>query len=183
MNPYTSLARASLTHFLENGSMMPVPKDLPSEMYKERRGVFVSWHAKDHRLRGCIGTIQGVHRNIAEEIIENAVSSGTEDYRFTPINMDELPALVCNVDVLSPFEEVHNPVKELNPEKYGVFVVSNTKKSGLLLPDLEGVNSFEEQLYIACQKGNIDPDTESITIYRFSVVRYVEDASDTTKSP
>ena len=141
----------------------------------------------DGQLRGCIGTYLPTKENIAKEIISNAVAAATEDYRFGPIREKELPHLSYTVYILSEPELVKD-ISELNPQKYGIIVktmpitqpdgtdvVFNGRppyKSGLLLPDLDGVDTVEKQISIACQKGGIDPKREKIIIYRFTVEKY-----------
>lgn len=172
MNPYTSLARASLEQYFSTKTLLPVPNDLPEDFYR-KAGVFVSWHTKDtDTLRGCIGTVEGAYDNIADEIIHNAIASATEDHRFPSITPKELTTLKCKVDVLSPFEPVSVPDEELDPRKFGIYIVSEQRKSGLLLPDLDGVNTIDEQLSITLQKAGIDPSAERVTVYRFTVTRY-----------
>jgi AmmeMemoRadiSam system protein A len=136
---------------------------------QQRAGVFVSIHKKNGELRGCIGTFQPTTANVAEEIIQNAVSAATNDPRFDEIREDELDDLEISVDVLSPPEPVDS-LKELDPKRYGVIVQSGWRR-GLLLPDLEGVDSVQQQVEIAMRKAGIRPG-EPITLYRFEVKRY-----------
>ncbi|HAA80969.1 MAG TPA: AMMECR1 domain-containing protein, partial [Thermoanaerobacter sp.] len=138
------------------------------EMYTKRAGVFVSLH-KDGELRGCIGTVVPQRKNIAEEIIKNAISAGFEDPRFEPVEEYELKDIEYSVDVLTPPQPVKSK-QELNPKKYGV-IVRKGYRSGLLLPDLEGVDTVEEQISIALRKAGISPD-EDYTIEKFEVERH-----------
>ncbi|SMB90331.1 uncharacterized protein, PH0010 family/AmmeMemoRadiSam system protein A/AmmeMemoRadiSam system protein B [Thermanaeromonas toyohensis ToBE] len=161
------LAKESLEHYLHTGRILPVPKDLPPDMAR-RAGVFVSIK-KFGQLRGCIGTVSPTRSNIAEEIIYNALSAGLEDPRFPPVKVEELPYLEYSVDVLEEPEPV-NSLEELNPRVYGVIVSSGLKK-GLLLPDLEGIDTAEEQVAIAKRKAGIGPD-EPCRLERFRVTRY-----------
>jgi AMMECR1 domain-containing protein len=73
-----------------------------------------------------------------------------------------------SVDILGPAEP--STRSELDPKRYGV-IVSRGGRRGLLLPDLEGVDTVEEQLSIALQKAGIKPD-EDYQIERFEVIRY-----------
>lgn len=164
---YIRLARESLTHYIVNGDYLEPPSYVPEEMLKNRRGVFVSIK-KNGNLRGCIGTIRPVTENIAQEIIRNAVEAGVYDPRFSPVEEDELPELEFSVDVLT--EPVKANKEELDPKKYGVIVRSG-HKTGVLLPNLEGVNTVEEQLRIALQKAGISPD-EDYDIEKFEVIRH-----------
>lgn len=162
-----TLARQSLLYYLANHKFMPVPGDIPAEI-KSQAGVFVSFK-KRGELRGCIGTFGPTQPTAAAEIIRNAVSAGTEDPRFRPIEQEEIPGLEISVDILSSPERIAGPDK-LNPKVYGV-IVRKGQRSGLLLPDLEGVDTIEEQVGIARQKAGIRPE-EVVELYRFSVTRY-----------
>lgn len=137
-------------------------------MLNKRAGIFVSIK-KDGELRGCIGTIEATKNNIAEEIISNAIKAGTQDPRFFPVEEDELDKLVYSVDVIKEPEEI-NSINELDVYRYGV-IVKKDYKSGLLLPNLEGVDTPEQQVKIALQKAGISP-TEAYTMYRFEVERH-----------
>jgi len=166
MHPLVKLARETVERYVREGKT-PEPGELTPEM-KEKAGVFVSIH-KLSALRGCIGTFEPSKQNVAEEIIANAVSSATRDPRFPPIAPDELGQLSYSVDVLTRPEPVADQ-SQLDPQRYGVIVESGWRR-GLLLPDLEGVDSVEYQIDICRQKAGISPD-EPVKLYRFEVKRY-----------
>ncbi len=163
---HVKLARQALEEFVRTGRVIGVPAG--TSLAGKKAGVFVSLKSGG-RLRGCIGTIEPVQENLAEEIIENAISAGCYDPRFRPVTAEELPELVYSVDVLSEPEEVSGP-EELDPARYGVIVQSGQRR-GLLLPALEGVNTAADQLAIALQKAGIGPG-ENYRIFRFTVERY-----------
>lgn len=167
-DPYVKLARYSLETYINTGKCANMPEELPPEMLERRAGVFVSIK-KYGQLRGCIGTISAVTQSIAEEIMRNAVSAGTEDPRFSAVTSSELPNLVYSVDVLSEPETIRS-LDELDVKKYGVIVQSGYKR-GLLLPNLEGVDTVKEQVSIAKQKAGIKPE-ENCKLERFEVVRH-----------
>lgn len=166
-DPYVKLARESLDYFLKHDRYLEIPKNLPSDMITGRRGVFVTFKMNGE-LRGCIGTIQPVTSSIAMEIIRNSVEAGTRDPRFYPINREELQFLEVSVDELMEAEKAE--FKDLDPKNYGV-IVRTANKSGLLLPDLEGVDTSEEQLSIAMRKAGIRQD-EDYSLERFEVIRH-----------
>ena len=169
-DPYVRLARESLTHYLLHGEYMDhVPAYVTDEMRNTKRGVFVSLK-KEKQLRGCIGTIFPVTKSIGQEIIRNAVEAGTQDPRFSPVTEDELEEIDFSVDVLTEAQKAVK--KELDPKKYGV-IVRWRGKTGLLLPDLEGVDTVEEQLRIALQKAGIPLNAE-YSIEKFEVIRHKE---------
>ncbi|MDD5288418.1 MAG: AmmeMemoRadiSam system protein B [Dehalococcoidales bacterium] len=165
-SPQVKLARETIESYVR-GSGIPHAKDVPPEM-QGKAGVFVSLHKGDE-LRGCIGTIEPAEDSIAAEIINNAISAATRDPRFFPVTADELPQLDYSVDVLTDPEPISSE-KELDPKKYGAIVESGWRR-GLLLPDLEGVDTVKKQLEICRMKAGIDPN-EPVKLYRFEVKRY-----------
>ena len=165
---YVRLAREVVEYYVKNKIALPLPEWTSGELLKNRAGVFVSVH-KFGNLRGCIGTIEPVRENIANEIIKNAISAVSEDPRFSAVTEDELKYLDINVDVLGKAEKIKTEA-ELDVKKYGVIVESGYKR-GLLLPDLEGVDTVEQQIEIAKRKAGIYTG-EKVQLYRFEVVRH-----------
>ena len=165
---YVRLARASVEHYVRTGRRLEMPDGLPDDMMCRRAGVFVSLH-EDGRLRGCIGTIAPVTPCIAQEIIDNGVSASSRDPRFNPVEPEELDKLVYSVDVLEPPEKISSP-SQLDVKKYGVIVTKGGRR-GLLLPNLDGVNSVDEQIAIAKQKAGI-AQREEVELERFEVTRH-----------
>ena len=168
-DPYVRLARETVESWVLDRKTPGVPEWATAEMKQDRAGVFVSIH-KDGKLRGCIGTFLPTRESIAKEIISNAVSASTRDPRFDPIGPEELKWLEINVDVLSAPEPVSGK-EALDVKKYGVIVSSGSRR-GLLLPDLDGVDTVDEQVDIARRKAGIR-EKEPITLERFEVVRHV----------
>lgn len=168
-HPLVELARRAIEEYVKNGRVIPPPppEEMTPEM-KEKAGTFVSLK-KHGELRGCIGTFLPTQPNVAQEVIKNAIAAATQDPRFPPVQPQELPELTISVDVLSPPEPVKD-LSELDPKRYGVIVRSGWRQ-GLLLPDLEGVDTVEQQLAIAMAKAGISPG-EPIEVYRFTVRRY-----------
>ena len=165
---YVSLARYTIENYIKTGRRPKLPDGLPPEMTSKRAGVFVSLK-KYGDLRGCIGTIGPVTKNIAEEINRNAVSAAAEDPRFDPVQVSELSDLVYSVDILGEPELITSE-NELDVKRYGVIVTSGYKR-GLLLPNLEGVDTVTQQIDIARQKAGISK-FEPYTLERFEVVRH-----------
>lgn len=173
MNQYVILARMAVENYINEGKIIYPPKDLPKEFFERKSGAFITI-MKEGELRGCIGTYLPTRNNIAEEIIHNAIAAATEDYRFGSIQKEELSDLSYSICILNAPELVRD-IKELNPQKYGIIVKTagiTSSKSGLLLPDLPGIDTVEKQILITCQKGGIDPVNEQIIIYRFVVEKH-----------
>lgn len=167
-DPYVRLAVDTLETYVKTGRKLTVPEGLPEEMLSKRAGVFVSLK-KYRELRGCIGTIGPTTGSVAEEIIQNAISAGTRDPRFPEVKAEELQQLVYSVDVLGEPEPIASKA-ELDVKRYGVIVRSGYR-SGLLLPNLEGVDTVDYQVDIALQKAGIRSG-EAYKLERFEVVRH-----------
>ncbi|WP_302805144.1 AmmeMemoRadiSam system protein A, partial [Cloacibacillus porcorum] len=165
---YVRLARAAVEAYVTGGEKIAVPAGLPEEMLSHRAGTFVSLK-KEGRLRGCIGTIAPTTPSVAAEIINNAVSAAAADPRFDPVEKEELAKLVYSVDILGETEKIDSAA-ELDVKRYGVIVTKGSRR-GLLLPNLEGVDSVEEQISIAKQKAGIGAN-DKVQLERFEVVRH-----------
>lgn len=166
-HPVVKLAQDTIESYVRQGKVIGAPRTLALEM-EAQAGVFVSLH-KRGMLRGCIGTIQPRQSNVALEVIHNAISAATHDPRFPPVHASELSELEISVDILQPAEPIAS-MEQLDPERYGVIVESGLRR-GLLLPDLEGVDTAEYQVEIARRKAGIGPH-EPVQLYRFEVRRY-----------
>lgn len=167
-DPYVRLARYTIEAYVETGELPELPQGLPEELYQSRAGAFVSLK-EDGKLRGCIGTIQAVRGSLAEEIMNNAVSACSGDPRFSPVEAWEVERLTISVDVLGEREKISS-LEELDVARYGVIVTRGNRR-GLLLPNLEGVDTIEQQIDIAKQKAGIKAH-ESVELERFEVIRH-----------
>ncbi len=167
-DPWVQLAWQTVEAYVTTRRMPDMPQGLPRELTDTRAGAFVSIHAKG-RLRGCIGTIAPTRKCLAEEIMHNAVSAAVHDPRFDPIRPDELRWLEISVDVLGEAEDIDSE-DALDVRRYGV-IVSRDHRRGLLLPDLDGVDTVEQQIAIARKKAGIRAG-EKVQLQRFEVIRH-----------
>lgn len=172
MDAYLKLAKETIENFIKKGIIISLPKNLPQEMLNQKAGVFVSLHLKDGSLRGCIGTFIPTQKNIAQEIIQNAISAATQDPRFPQVEEKELGKLVFAVDVLSASKNISKD-KLSYPKKYGLIVSTSDGRRGLLLPDLPGINTIEQQINICRQKAGIS-NSEPVSYQIFTVERHSE---------
>jgi AmmeMemoRadiSam system protein A len=164
-----ALAREAIEAYVRGRRV--IRPSLPASGEPRRAGTFVSLHLPDGSLRGCIGTTEPRMGSVEEEIVANAISAATGDPRFYPVTEQELTGLDISVDVLGPAEEVKS-LSEMDPKRYGMIIRTLDGRRALLLPDLEGVDTIDQQLRITCRKGSIDPDADQYQIYRFEVERY-----------
>ena len=168
-HPYVKLAVQAVHHFLSKGKSLPCPSPVPDGM-NDQLGTFVSIKKKTNReLRGCMGTLKPNQNNLAEEIIRNAVNAATRDPRFKPVKIEELDQLLFSVDVLTPLEPIDRP-EQLNPRQYGLSIKYEGRQ-GILLPDLEGIDTVKKQIDLCLKKGNIKKNA-AYRMYRFEVERY-----------
>ena len=167
-HPLVELARNTIESYVREKRTIKPPEQLVPEM-QGRAGAFVSLHDSRGNLRGCIGTIEPQQSTVAQEVIQNAISAATRDPRFPPVQPEELEGLDVKVDVLTEPEPIDS-LDQLDPKRYGVIVESGWRR-GLLLPDLEGVDTVEYQVDIAMRKAGIRPG-EPMQLYRFEVIRY-----------
>jgi len=167
-HPLVELARKTIENYIQEKRTIEPPEELGPEM-QGRAGTFVSLHDRRGNLRGCIGTIEPQRPTVAQEVIQNAISAATRDPRFPPVQPEELEDLDVKVDVLTEPEPIDS-MDQLDPKRYGVIVESGWRR-GLLLPDLEGVDTVEYQVDIAMRKAGIRPG-EPMQLYRFEVKRY-----------
>jgi len=166
---FVKLAKKSIEYFMEKGEKLDLPENLAeNDFYNKKAGAFVSLK-KDGDLRGCIGTIFPVKDSLGKEIIENAVSAAFRDPRFYPVKKDELEEIEYSVDVLEKPVKVKD-INELDPKLYGVIVTKGSRK-GVLLPNLEGVDTVDKQLDIVLRKAGISKE-ENYTLEKFKVIRH-----------
>lgn len=168
-DPLVSLARQAIASYVSERIVIK-PGPLPG-VEPHRAGVFVSLHLPDGSLRGCIGTTEPTRVTIEEEIVGNAISAATRDPRFYPLAATELSDLDISVDVLGTPEEVEG-LEGLDPKVYGIIVRTADGRQALLLPDLEGVETADQQFRITCRKGGIDPERDRYRLFRFRVERH-----------
>ena len=165
---YVNLAFESLKYYFDTKQKMSIPPNLPEEMLTNKAGVFVSLYKFD-TLRGCIGTILPTTNTIAEEIINNSLSAALNDYRFSPLTEEELKWLEITVYILKEPEPISS-LDMLDVHKYGIIVTHGLKR-GVLLPDLDGVDTIKKQIAIAKEKASIKPN-EDCKIERFEVIKH-----------
>ena len=170
VHPLIGLAAEAIRTFLSHQRVIEPPDSLFEEVPEARMaaGVFVCLK-REGRLRGCIGTTEPVHPTVAVEIIHNAIGAAVRDSRFPELQTFELEGLDICVDVLGPPETVPD-LSALDHRRYGIIVRSGERR-GVLLPDIEGINSVAEQVAAARDKAGLSLD-EPAELWRFEVTRY-----------
>ncbi len=157
------LARKSIEACLNKGIKIK-PDNLP-EIFKEKRGVFVTLNNKKNEtreLRGCIGRPYPVMQ-LGEAIIASAINAAREDPRFSPVEPEEIDDIVIEVTVLTVPKKIKAKPKDL-PGKIVIgrdgLIVATNVCSGLLLPQVAVEHGFDctEFLCQTCMKAGLMPD-------------------------
>jgi len=167
-DPFIELARKAVAHYLKTGKAPDSTSSKIPKIFQSKKAAFVSIK-KGKELRGCIGTLTPAYENLWQEITRNAIKAGSRDPRFSIVDNMEFPDLKFSVDILSPLEKIDD-VSQLDCKRYGLLLKCGVRQ-GVLLPDLDGVKSVEEQIRICLSKGKIDKD-ENYAMYRFEVERH-----------
>ncbi len=176
MNFYLKLVTKTVEMYVKERKIMVPPSGIPIKILQKKAAAFVSIK-KNGDFRACIGTIKPTKKNIVEEIIYNSISAAVNDYRLGPVKEDEIPFLTYEVYILGK-PVITRDIKHLNPDKYGIIVKDKSFKTGVLLPNLEGIKTPEEQLEVALKKAGISSFSknndlfDNISVYRFRAVRY-----------
>jgi AmmeMemoRadiSam system protein A len=171
-SPHTKLALSVIVAIAQKQSLDEIKSLKIPEELSQKLSCFVSIHLIDESLRGCIGTIEPREENLYQEIIQNAISACTQDSRFTPVRADELENITVSVDVLGKPYQIKS-MDELNPINLGVIVSDGAYRRGVLLPNLETVDTVEKQLNIAKRKAGLqNMDNEALQIFAFTSTRY-----------
>jgi AmmeMemoRadiSam system protein A/AmmeMemoRadiSam system protein B len=170
----TELARSAVEAYVLSGHVIEPPKFPETSQLARPSACFVCIKTLGRELRGCIGTVEPEHDTLAEEVISNAVKAATRDPRFRPVSGEELPSLRYSVDVLGNLEPAR--FEDLNPAAFGVVVTDQSgSRRGLLLPDIESIQTADQQVGVAARKAGINPG-ERLTLYRFRTRRFSEAA-------
>jgi AmmeMemoRadiSam system protein A len=166
------LARRAVETFILERRVVALTPTVPSSLLAQRLPCFVCIKTIGRELRGCIGMVEPEKDTLAEEIIANAISAASRDPRFRPVSAAELPLLRYSVDILDTAEPAR--LEDLDPATFGVIVTDHLgMRRGLLLPDIEGIKTADQQVHIAARKAGIAPH-ESLRLFRFRARRFKE---------
>jgi len=171
MHPLIKLAKDAVQTYIRQGKVIPVPVGFAKDFTQQKAGAFVSLHI-GKELRGCIGTYLPTKDNVALEVIDNAIAAASDDPRFEPLAASDLADLSYEVYILEKPEPIKS-LDELDPKKFGVIVFgAKSCRSALLLPDLEGIDTVEQQLSCVTQKAGIDPAHEALAVQKFRAQKF-----------
>jgi AmmeMemoRadiSam system protein A len=169
---HPKIAYGAISEYFESTSTKKIEsQDIP-DILKPKKSCFVTLKTSDDKLRGCIGTLEPRYDNLYKEIIKNAISSAFNDHRFSPLSRVEFKTIKITVEVLSILEEI-NDIKQLNPKIFGAVISDNYGRRGVLLPDIEGVDTVEQQIEIIKRKaGILQESNKGLSFFRFQSEKF-----------
>lgn len=169
-----SLARRAVETFVLKRAVFEPERGDASSLLSQRSACFVCIKTEGRGLRGCIGTVEPEHDSLAEEVIDNAIKAATRDPRFRPVSAEELSLLRYSVDVLGALEPT--TLEDLDPSVFGVVVTNDScTRRGLLLPNIDGIRTADQQVGVAARKAGIGTH-ETVRLFRFRTRRFQEPA-------
>lgn len=140
----------------------------PIGLLAEPAPVFVTLRIAN-KLRGCIGSLVAMHDNLIEETMDRARAAAFDDPRFTRLTRAELPDTSVEVSILRPLQPIGS-IDELDPVRFGIEVRDGNGRRAVLLPEIDGVDTVEQQIKVTRQKAGIPPGNE-LQIRKFTVVK------------
>lgn len=171
-SPHAKLAYNAINEYLRYKTTKKTEKLKTEKIFQNKQACFVTLKTKNKKLRGCIGTLYPAYKNLKLEIINNAVASAVQDSRFNKLTINEFSEIIISVEVLSTPEKISS-IEELNPQKYGVIVSDGKYRRGVLLPNIEGINTVKEQINIAKRKAGIYYlNNKELELYRFTTEKF-----------
>jgi len=148
------IARQALEDYLDEGREPHCETDSPALL--EHRATFVTLRQRETGdLRGCRGETVA-RRPLIESVAHMAVSSATDDPRFPPVSIDEVPALHIEISALTPLEPI--AAEEVEVGRHGL-IISKGRYSGLLLPQVPISHGWDREEFLdwVCRKAGL-PD-------------------------
>lgn len=151
--------------------------DVSSPSLLERRGAFVSLH-KVGELRGCIGVFTS-DKPLYLTTVDMAIASSTQDPRFSPVTVNELPLIDIEVSALTPLKRI-NDISEIEVGKHGIYIVKGLYR-GVLLPQVATEYGWDREAFLdhTCLKAGLPPGSwkGDVEIYTFEAEVFGEEDS------
>jgi len=149
-------ARKTLVAYLDKGDKLKYQCDAPALL--QLRAAFVTLRKwKTGELRGCRGEVFA-SQPLIQSVANNTIASATDDPRFTPVELEEVPDLHIEISALTPLY----PIKPENVEvgKHGLLIMKDRHR-GLLLPEVPVHYNWDRETYLRalCYKAGLQEDT------------------------
>jgi len=173
------LARAAVTHHLQQGTDLQVESADFAPHLQELRACFVSLTDKA-QLRGCIGGLQAT-QPLVQAVALNACNAAFRDGRFAPVKAYEFARLTIHIAVLNPMEPMAFTSREdllcqLRPGVDGLFIEEGSKRGTFLPAVWESLPNRQEFLQQLLLKATLPPDywSDGLQIHRYTCSSFAE---------
>jgi AmmeMemoRadiSam system protein A len=168
------IARRSIETRLKEGDEGKIHVDDPE--LTELGAAFVTLIYKG-RLRGCIGYSEPLYP-LYETVARCAVAAATQDYRFAPITLEELPELGISISTLTPLEKLEK-LEDLEPGRHGLMITGKGRR-GLLLPQVAEERGWDRKTFFSetCRKAGLPAGAwkgNDVEIFVFEAVVFSEE--------
>jgi AmmeMemoRadiSam system protein A len=175
------LARQALEEAVLHGQLSRLDcQDLPLRL--QQKGVAFVTLTIGGRLRGCIGGLEA-QLPLAEDVRRHALSAALDDFRFPPVQPEELPEIVIEISRLSRPQPLDYQCPEdlldcLRPGVDGVVLVDGERRATFLPQVWQKVPGSAQFLGLLCQKMGSPPDTwqrKKLSVFIYQVEDFKEE--------
>ncbi len=168
-----NIARETLETYIKTGKY-PVLKDNFPDDLKVHSGAFVTLN-KNGQLRGCIGRFV-TDEPLYKTVEEMTVAAAVQDYRFPPVQKDELDKIEIEISVLTPLKKI-NSIDEIVLGRDGIYIVKGNRH-GTFLPQVATETGWSKEEFLghcARDKAGIGWDGwKNAEIYTYRAVVFSE---------
>jgi len=155
------LARQTIKEYFEKGKKCQIDLTSFSEQLQKDSATFVTL-TKHGELRGCVGALEA-YQPLVEDVRDHALAAAFDDYRFAPLQPEELPDIEIEISRLTPpkpisYEDADDLLIKIRPYIDGV-ILRNSNRRATFLPQVwEKLPHPEIFLSHLCQKMGCDAD-------------------------
>ena len=150
-----SLARKTIENCVHGDSAPPLEISALSSQLREQGACFVTLTYRGY-LRGCVGALEA-YQSLAEDVREHAIAAAFQDYRFPPVQANEIKDIEIEVSYLTRpeilnYEDSADLLKKLRPNVDGVVLRDGGRRATFLPQVWEKIPDPEEFLEQLCMK-------------------------------
>lgn len=138
------VARSAIDAYLTTGNKKIAAQQIKSPGLNLKRGVFVTLHEKGN-LRGCLGLFSS-EQPLCQTVARIAIESSSQDYRFTPVKLDELKGIEIEISVLSEPKLIDN-WRKIRLGTDGV-IIRKGSSSGVFLPQVATETHWDLETFL-----------------------------------
>lgn len=164
------IAQRAVEHYIKHGDLLPIDFPLSASMLSQKACYVTVYEKPGYHVRGVFGRPTPAQPTLAHEIVFNTIEvvRRQEKSHIRPV---DVPHLKYAISVLGPLERILD-ASHLNPDRFGLYVLSDRGHSAVILPQRTGIETGEEQISTAFREAGINSPDESVTMYRFLVTYY-----------